>query len=232
MDQEKIWDYYQGQGIHTFDGNAARLKFLVRQLSPADKSVLNIGVGNGYLEKMIRARPERDVYSLDPSEVAIARLRTEIDMDAGHAKVGYSQAIPFPDNWFDVVIMSEVVEHLEDDVIADTLREITRVLRPRGRYLGTVPADERLEAHQVVCPKCGELFHPVGHVQSFSKERLSRLLQRDFQDVTVKHVYLVGWQMLNWKGRLKWLVKKGLSYAGVTGAGQNLYFEAARRGSR
>jgi ubiquinone/menaquinone biosynthesis C-methylase UbiE len=230
MKQEKIWDYYQGQGIHVFDGNAARLKFLMHQLPPSGQRVLNIGVGNGCLEKMIRARSKHDIHSLDPSAVAIERLQTEIGMDGDHAKVGYSQAIPFPDSTFDAVIMSEVVEHLEDSVIAETLREISRVLRPRGHYIGTVPADEKLEDSQVVCPKCGELFHRVGHVQSFSRERLSNLLQRNFQNVVVKHVYLTDWHTLNWKGRLKWLAKKGLLRAGVRGASGNLYFEAVRRG--
>lgn len=231
MKQEKIWDYYQGQGIHTFDGNAARLKFLMHQLPPAGQRVLNIGVGNGWLEKMIRAQSKHDIYSLDPSAVAIERLQAEIGMDRDHAKVGYSQAIPFPDNTFDAVIMSEVVEHLEDDVIAETLREISRVLAPHGRYIGTVPADEKLENNQVVCPKCGELFHRVGHVQSFSKERLANLLGRNFQNVFVKHVYLTDWHTLNWKGRLKWLAKKGLLRAGIKGGSGNLYFEAVRRGS-
>jgi SAM-dependent methyltransferase len=178
---------------------------------------------------MIRARSKHDVYSLDPSAVAIERLRAEIGMDSDHAKVGYSQAMPFPDNAFDVVVMSEVVEHLEDDVIAETLREISRVLTPHGRYIGTVPADERLENNQVMCPRCGELFHRVGHVQSFSRERLADLLRHDFQDVRVKHVYLADWHTLNWKGRLKWLAKKGLLRAGVRGANGNLYFEAVRR---
>lgn len=231
MQQEKIWDYYQGQGIHVFDGNTARLRFLVRQLSPADRRVLNIGVGNGRLEEMIRARSKHDIHSLDPSEVAIERLRAEVGMDSDHAKVGYSQAIPFQDNSFDVVIMSEVVEHLEDAVIAETLREISRVLKPNGRYLGTVPADEKLEKSQIMCPKCGEIFHKVGHVQSFSKKRLSNLLRHDFRHVVVRYAYLADWHVLNWKGRIMWLTKKSLLYMGIKGAGRNFYFEAVCRGS-
>lgn len=226
MNRTMIRDDYQDKMSRTGDSDAARLRYLAHHLSPAERSVLNIGVDNGYLERMIHAG--RDVYSLDPSEAAIRALRIDLGMDAGHAKVGYSQAIPFPDVTFDVVIMAEVMEHLEDDVIAATLREITRVLKPGGRYLGTVPADENLGARQTVCPNCGESFHLVGHVQSFSKERLSTLLRRDFQHVTVRHVFLVGWRTLNWKGRAKWLLKKALVHLGVKGSGQDLYFEAAR----
>lgn len=216
-----------GNDSRTSDSDAGLLRYLAHHLSPSERSVLNVGVENGYLERLIRAG--HDVYSLDPGEATIRALRAELGMDADHAKVGQSQAIPFPDASFDVVIMSEVMEHLEDQAIAATLREITRVLKPGGRYLGTVPADENLAARQAVCPRCGESFHLVGHVQSFSKERLAALLQRDFKDVTVRHVFLVGWRKLNWKGRAKWLLKKALVHAGVKGSGQNLYFEAARR---
>lgn len=229
MQQEKIWDYFQGEGVGSFEGNATRLRFLTRQLLPADKRVLNIGVGNGYLEKTLRAESRADVYSLDPSEGAVERLRNTAGMDSDHAKVGYSQALPFPDGSFDVVIMSEVIEHLDDAVIAETFREVSRVLGQHGRYLGTVPADEKLENSQVACPRCGEVFHRWGHVQSFSRERLASLLGREFDKVTVRHVYFGSWHTLNWKGRAKWMVKKSLQLAGVGGTGENLYFEAARR---
>lgn len=229
MQQERIWDHFQGEGVGSFDGNATRLRFLARRLSPADKRVLNVGVGNGYLEKYIRAGSHADVYSLDPSAVAIERLRASVQMDDDHAKVGYSQAIPFLDGFFDVVIMSEVIEHLDDDVIAATLKEVSRVLGGHGRYLGTVPADENLESSQVVCPKCGEISHRWGHVQSFNRERLLRLIERDFEQVIVSRVYFGNWHMLNWKGRAMWVVKKFLRLIGVCGDGENLYFAAVRR---
>lgn len=229
MQQEKIWDYFQGTGIDSFGGNSTRLRFLAHQLCPADKRVLNIGVGNGYLEKTLRAEAGVDVYSLDPSAGAIERLRTDGGMDAAHAQVGYSQAMPFPDGCFDVVIMSEVIEHLDDAVINATFREVTRVLRRQGRYLGTVPADEQLAKSLVACPHCGEVFHRWGHVQSFSRERLAGLLTRDFDAVSVRHVYFGSWATLNWKGRAKWLAKKALRTAGIAGTGENLYFEALRK---
>jgi len=231
MEQQKIWDYFQGEGIGSFDGNATRLRFLVRRLAAADKHVLNVGVGNGYLEKIIRAGNRVDIYSLDPSEVAIERLRTNVHLDDDHAKIGYSQAMPFLDGSFDVVIMSEVIEHLDDAVIAETFREVSRVLGSHGRYLGTVPADEKLGSSQVVCLNCGEVSHRWGHVQSFTRERLSRLLDRDFDQVLVRRVYFGDWHTLNWKGRAMWMIKNLLRLTGVRGANENLYFEAVRRAS-
>lgn len=232
MQQEKIWDYFQGEGVDSFDGNATRLRFLTGQLRPADKRVLNIGVGNGFLEKTLRSKSSIEIYSLDPSEGAVERLRGAAGMDAEHAKVGYSQAMPFPDGLFDVVIMSEVIEHLDDAVIDATMREVSRVLGKHGRYLGTVPADEKLENSRVACPHCGEVFHRWGHVQSFSRGRLAGLLGREFDQVIVRRVYFGSWHMLNWKGRAKWMLKQFLQFVGSGGSGSNLYFEAAHRASR
>ncbi|MCK6579100.1 MAG: class I SAM-dependent methyltransferase [Anaerolineae bacterium] len=46
-------------------------------------------------------------------------------------------ALPFPDNTFDAVLLSEVLEHVDDDVGA--MREALRVLKPGGVAAITVP---------------------------------------------------------------------------------------------
>ena len=229
MEQEKIWDYFQGERVDSFDGNATRLDFMAKRLRTTDQRVLNIGVGNGYLEKVVRYQKRVEIYSLDPGEAAIESLREKLGMDGDHAKVGYSQSMPFANGTFDVVVMSEVIEHLDDAIISATFGEIARVLTPQGRYIGTVPADENLASSQVACPKCGEIFHRWGHVQSFSPERLRQMLERDFDQVVVRRVYFGSWRTLNWKGRATWMVKKLLHLIGASGTGHNFYFEAVRR---
>jgi|GEM_PF-4261320 len=47
------------------------------------------------------------------------------------------EALTFPDNSFDIVITSDVMEHVRLDALAH--REIRRVLKPGGIYLFTVP---------------------------------------------------------------------------------------------
>lgn len=45
--------------------------------------------------------------------------------------------VPFPENYFDFVILSEVIEHLESPL--DVLKEIFRVLKPGGKLLLVAP---------------------------------------------------------------------------------------------
>src|SRR5690606_1048306 len=55
-------------------------------------------------------------------------------MMLNHANIYH---LPYPDNTFDSAILSEVLEHLDDDSAG--LREILRVLKPGGVVAITVP---------------------------------------------------------------------------------------------
>ena len=173
--QDNIWKHYQNHALDGFDLSYARLRFLAERCLPGTR-VLNIGVGSGYLEKLLTERGVT-VYSLDPDEQSIARLKVKLGM-GDRAKQGYSTAIPFSeDGNFDKVIMTEVLEHLSDDDLPVTLAEVRRVLRPGGEFTGTVPYRENLKASEVFCPSCQSLFHPMGHYQSFDVPSLTELLQ-------------------------------------------------------
>lgn len=229
MNQDVIWDYFQNEGVDAFRLASPRLRFLVNRLQPRE-SVLNIGVGSGTLE-MLAARKGVEIWSLDPSERAVENLRNELGASE-RAKVGYSQRIPFPDEQFDVVVMSEVIEHLEPKVRDASLLEVRRVLRPGGRLIGTVPARERLEDSEVVCPKCGDRFHRWGHQASFDVASMSALLQHNFMIETVHERFFNDWESAGWGRRLSGIIKKFLSWRGLGpyGVARNIFF-AVRKSS-
>ncbi|PJF33619.1 MAG: hypothetical protein CUN57_01670, partial [Phototrophicales bacterium] len=88
-----------------------RARYFARWLKPG-KKVLNIGIGNGELERFSLSKGV-EIYSLDPSEQAIEKIRS-VKGYAERAKAGRAEAIPFPSNSFDIVVMSEVLEHLDE----------------------------------------------------------------------------------------------------------------------
>ncbi|MBK7996352.1 MAG: class I SAM-dependent methyltransferase [Blastocatellia bacterium] len=51
-----------------------------------------------------------------------------------------NQSLPFEDNFFDVVTMLAVFEHIEPVKLPNLLREIKRILKPNGIYILTTPA--------------------------------------------------------------------------------------------
>lgn len=173
MDQRQIWQFFQRQAPASFDNSTLRLDYLCRLLRPGS-SVLNVGVGGAILERLACARGVR-VVTIDPDAPSLVRC-------ASYAigVAGYIQALPFRDAAFDAVVASEVLEHLTDEVLQPGLGEVARVLRPGGRFIGTVPAEESLGEGLTVCPSCGHHFHRWGHVQSFSAKRLAQILSARF----------------------------------------------------
>jgi cyclopropane fatty-acyl-phospholipid synthase-like methyltransferase len=228
MDQEKIWDYFQNDeeaGEAVFNARP-RYEHVARQISPG-MHVLDIGVGRGGLESLL-VRKNVHISALDPGERSIAMVRERFGLGES-AKVGFSQDIPFPDGQFDAVVMCEVLEHLSNEVRVASFREISRVLKPGGRLLGTVPADENLLDNRVVCPHCGEVFHRWGHLQSFTEGRLRSLLEEQFCSVAVSRHFFGEVRTVNWKGRLIWAMKKTLVSVGVKGNYESFFFSATRR---
>lgn len=227
--QKRIWDYYQNEQKEVFYGNTARLSFLAKMVSR--QKVLNIGVGNGAFEELA-LKNGADVFTLDPSEDAIEKIRLRLNLDE-KAKVGYCQDIPFPDEHFDAVIISEVLEHLDETTLLKTLNEIFRVLKDRGRLIGTVPSNENLDTQRIVCPECGTKFHRWGHVQSFSLKRLNILLRQYF---IVEEIYsrpFIRYPVLNRKGKInvtiiRWFLRLYLKCVGQS-ISENLVFVASKR---
>ena len=197
--QDAIWAYFQNQAVDSFAGSRARLAYLLKEVRKRRLNrVLNIGVGAGIFERMAK-EGGLVISSLDPDVNAVQRLRDQLNIDA---RQGYVQSIPFESGRFDAVVASEVLEHLDDNSLFQALLEIRRVLVPGGYFIGTVPYQENLLDSTVVCPYCGRCFHRWGHLQSFSTERMKKILSSDFAIERVFPKKFVTFSVLNWKGKM------------------------------
>lgn len=209
--QERIWSHFQNRQSESFDAATPRLRKLIRWVCSDWKgnrpaNVLNIGIGNGFLERYAVERGFK-VASLDPDTEAISRLAA-LGIDA---RVGYAEAMPFDGRTFDYVIASEVLEHLSASQRAVALAEIARVLSASGCLLVTVPYQENLALNEVICPDCGKLFHRWGHQKSFTRQSLSDELRVHFPRVEVCRTAFIEFDRSfgrNVKSLLRWLLAR------------------------
>jgi SAM-dependent methyltransferase len=116
-----------------------RRRLFGRELARAGLSVdartLDVGTSTGSNLRLLRDRGFTHVTGLDTSLEAIRFCASK---GFGRVELGSVCAMPFPDGSFDLVLATDVIEHVDDDVLA--LREVARVLAPKGRVLITVPA--------------------------------------------------------------------------------------------
>lgn len=93
--------------------------------------LLDLGSGCGGLSKRAKDKGLK-VIALDADEKAF-RHKSEIEFRQGDLNEG----LPFEDQSFDYVTMLEVIEHLQNPYFV--LREINRVLRPKGTFFLSTP---------------------------------------------------------------------------------------------
>jgi SAM-dependent methyltransferase len=121
-------------------------------------------------ENRLRAQPNLDYVSTD-----LERARADVKADITD--------LPFPDDAFDVILCSHVLEHVPDD--AQAMRELHRVLRPGGWAVVLVPIDfsreETFEDPAVVDPPDRErLFGQADHVRVYGRDLKARLQAAGF----------------------------------------------------
>jgi SAM-dependent methyltransferase len=151
--------------IHPWFVNRRRLvRGLVRRYAGhlAAPRVLDAGCGTG-------------VNLTDYAQLGRA-VGIELDRDAAAICVGRGNdrvavgdlcRLPFPDAGFDVVISTDVIEHIENDAAA--LAELRRVLGPSGRIVLTTPA------YSWAYSSHDRYLH---HVRRYDKRRLLSIVEQ------------------------------------------------------
>ncbi|MEW6756535.1 MAG: methyltransferase domain-containing protein [Candidatus Latescibacterota bacterium] len=148
-----------------------RVEALVRLLRPhAGERLLDMGCGSGWLAERCQAAGGR-VWAADLARLGVTRARRRYPAVA-HFQVADAYHLPFAASSFDAVVLSEVVEHLED--VGAALAQACRVLRPGGRLLVSVPFRETILYH--LCIHCNRLTPAHAHLHSFDRETLAACL--------------------------------------------------------
>jgi ubiquinone/menaquinone biosynthesis C-methylase UbiE len=116
-----------------------RVQTVFEWIEPSDdKLILDMPCGRGFYLNMIRYVSKCRLVGADLDWDVMLKARRNVghlpDITLTNCNI---YALPFPDDSFDAAILSEVLEHIEDDVAG--LKEVYRVLKPGGVVAITVP---------------------------------------------------------------------------------------------
>jgi len=141
-------------------------------------NIFEAGCGNGYVTEFLRANyPHASITAIDIEdekvEVAKARVKDVI------FSVGNIYDIPHPEGTYDLVVSTEVLEHL--DKPSEALRELVRI---SSKYiLVSVPNEPLWCMANVIRFKYlkgeGRIGNTPGHINHWSKNAFKRF-SRDF----------------------------------------------------
>jgi SAM-dependent methyltransferase len=151
MNDEVYEEMYRVESRHWWFGAKHKIvRSLLARYAPATGTtrprVVDLGCGCGYLLSLINGR--YDAVGLDGSPQAVEFSRKR----GVHVEQGMlPEPVPFENGSADVVLMLDVLEHLQDDVTC--FARTARLLKPGGIAICTVPAypwlwTKRDEFHQ------------------------------------------------------------------------------------
>lgn len=142
---------------------------LLSRFIPRCSNALDVGCGVGANYPILAAKADH-VHGVDIAPDAVAFASSK-----GYKEVivGSVESLPNPSHSADLVLCTDVLEHVDD---VQAIAEIHRVLRPGGTLIVTVPA------FQCLWNENDDYSH---HHRRYTKQSLINLVSKDF---TVEHV--------------------------------------------
>jgi len=155
----------EGAGHRYATREQERIRNLIDLIPKGDASLLDAGTRDGRLAVLMADHFE-SVTALDQRNPAV-----------WHRKVipvhGDITSLRFPDNSFDSVMCTEVLEHIPECLLEKACSELRRVAK---KYLLVgVPYRQDLRVARTTCYLCGKKNPPWGHVNAFDEQRLTGL---------------------------------------------------------
>jgi ubiquinone/menaquinone biosynthesis C-methylase UbiE len=173
----------------------ARMRFVKRvaeAMAFSKATVADLGCGSGaMLCEILQSQTGWTGYGLDISEASIGYARRLASYKGVAGRAAFQQGsitqLPFASSSIDLVVASEVIEHLPQPAAA--FNEIVRVLAPGGFLALTVPIDSHTPAH-INSPSSADEFDRLCREAGLTVHSLSSKWHLTFGDDR-RHLFAV-----------------------------------------
>lgn len=157
------------------------------------QKALDAGSGWAIYSNLLAEREGTQVIKIDISIVAqtYANKRNGNNRDSISYITGDIQVLPIETSSVDLVICSQVLEHMHDDL--GTIMEFKRVLKPGGKLVLAVP--NCINDMAKFFRPLEKQFDQAGHVQDYSMKDITRLLEAAGFIINIRryHCFFLFW---------------------------------------
>lgn len=159
-----------GERVSASEGELYRFhkeRYLFAIPSVKNKIVLDVACGTGYgTDLLVRKGKSKKVIGLDYDKKTISECKKTCK---GEFIEGDATNLPFEDNYFDIVVSFETIEHIIDYNLF--LKEIKRVLKKDGLVIMSTPNYKF------------EIIKNKWHVSNFGKKEFLKIFSDNFKEV-------------------------------------------------
>ncbi len=175
-----FWDekWSQTESLRFQDGMTKdRIQAVAKHIENANLKILDIAAGYGFLEEAIRDKEKLSVYANDFSKESIMILKK---MFIGNFKKKSVYKLDYPKNFFDIIAILEVAEHIPPSRILQVFRQINKIMKKGGILIVSVPLNEELDEMK---------DNPNGHVRAYTPAIIERELTVSGFDVKYESIF-------------------------------------------
>lgn len=166
IDAEEF-DYFEERMGATKHDERRVHEYILSRIESKNNTILDVGSGSSWLAEKLD-KTENKVTSLDISIKNVKMAKRKIDHEKHSQIVADSFNTPFKNNSFDIIVASEVIEHVvEPDKFIESLMEL---LKPSGKLIITTPYKEKLRFY--LCIHCNKKTPVHAHLHSFDEKKL------------------------------------------------------------
>jgi SAM-dependent methyltransferase len=141
-------------------------------------TVLEVGAGASHTLAALSGRIKCRAYGLEPDDSGIQKTIQMSALENASVEMvkGNGFTLPFDDETFDVVYSLGLIEHFESEASVSLLREHSRVCKPEGRVIVSVPNSLNLP-HTIRKMYLGDRYE-FAPERSYSPSGLKRAMKR------------------------------------------------------
>lgn len=178
--KKRLYDSYVSSGQagtftasaeETFRPRKAYIEHLIRRYFPSDcgAEILDLGCGHGAFLYFLGKAGYTKVHGVDTSPEQIAKAH-ELGISTAQCRPGFEYICGLPSDVLDMVLLFDILEHLEPQELFDLLDQVHRVLRPGGMCLIHVPNGGGLFGMRI---RYGDLTHVQAFTPNSARQMLS-----------------------------------------------------------
>ncbi len=190
-------DYYQRGVKNNFfqrTWHTRKLKAILSQIDKEPKKILDVGCASGWFLSQVKGKYSKsECYGIDIHEKGIEYGSKKYP--SLHLKVGDAHGISYKTKTFDLVISTEVLEHVDDPGLV--LTEIKRVLKKNGILV--IELDSGSLLFSVVWflwrLSKGSVWNH-SHLHSFTVKKLYKLLKKSGFEIESQKRFNLGMAMV------------------------------------